>query len=363
MVRESLDKRVVGIDGQWSTSMSVLYQTPHGKKFSEPTREPKGLRVLLTVQCKCGILLIKAAPSEHSKHVLDAIEEAVGSNGKRQVIMIFSDSAVSIDFAAAKQKFVNLKAIAQDPIHLALRVEKVTGENINALSALLRRCLVKWKVGAGAGERYYTKGSPGDTHSTLDDVLGSMSDAVAAARVAAIKQELFPDRAYASVASFVLDVAAICKTHPTIAARPIKGEKTTAFGSLRNSTTLQGLQFLRNGSRFAAKNRDASLMYGTTRNEAFHKQLKSFFRNIMLQLGRNLTNISAVATIAKLVAAFSSQLDTSTTKGEAELLRAAAAHWIENPITFVPLMNHKTQPNPVVDVDTLPASAKRIRRT
>jgi hypothetical protein len=142
----------------------------------------------------------------------------------------------------------------------------------------------------------------------------------------------------------------------------VKDGKTTVFGSLVNATTSHGLGFLRNGSRFAAKNRDVQLMYGTTRNEAFHKQLVSFFRNVMLQSSRNLTNISAVATLAKLVAAFTSHIDTSIVVDEHEMLRAAADHWLENPITFLPLMNHKTQPNPVVDVDALPASAKRIRR-
>ena len=56
--RKSVDKGVIAIDGQYSTLLSVLYQTPHGQKIDRSvTSDQQDLRTVLSVQCKDAVLL------------------------------------------------------------------------------------------------------------------------------------------------------------------------------------------------------------------------------------------------------------------------------------------------------------------
>ena len=72
--RKQADKRVVGIDGQYSVLMSVLYQTQLGtepdKTVAQPTEQ---LHVVLSVQCQDTILLVKPAPWETYPYLVDAL--------------------------------------------------------------------------------------------------------------------------------------------------------------------------------------------------------------------------------------------------------------------------------------------------
>ena len=51
--RRTADKTVIGIDGQYSTLLSVLYQQKHGKRTVASSENP-GLHVQLSVQCPGG---------------------------------------------------------------------------------------------------------------------------------------------------------------------------------------------------------------------------------------------------------------------------------------------------------------------
>ena len=64
--------------------------------------------------------------------------------------------------------------------------------------------------------------------------------------------------------------------------------------SLAFATAPRQVEYLLNLSRCAARRPEVDVPYGTTRNEAAHNQLKSYFRNVILQTGRNAQMIAAV---------------------------------------------------------------------
>ena len=104
-------------------------------------------------------------------------------------------------------------------------------------------------------------------------------------------------------------------------------------------------------------------MYGTTHNEAFHSQLKPFYRNIMIETARDARTVSAVATTAKLIAGYAKYHTILTTPHEDhESLRAAAAAFVREGGAVRPKMNHEAVHHPAVDQDALPPYAKRLRK-
>ena len=75
------------------------------------------------------------------------------------------------------------------------------------------------------------------------------------------------------------------KRFPLMMERKVEGH-TTILASLTHATSPNQLAYLQNFGLFVAKHPHIDVMYGTTRNEAFHKQLLSFFRNVMFQTSR-----------------------------------------------------------------------------
>ena len=104
-------------------------------------------------------------------------------------------------------------------------------------------------------------------------------------------------------------------------------------------------------------------MYGTTRNEAFHQQLKSYFRNVMLQTRRHAKVVFKVATLGKVLAGTLTKIDLiHTSDKEHELLCAGAEFFKQGCMKFRPQLRLLTKVNEQVDESLLPSNAKKIRK-
>ena len=137
---------------------------------------------------------------------------------------------------------------------------------------------------------------------------------------------------------------------------------TTVLSSLQHATSSQNLGYLMNLSLFAKRNPTVEIIFGTTRNEAFHMQLKSFFRNIYHQTGRNATLIYQVATLVKLIAGNISKCSATSVFREHQLLRSVVATMRARTEPLTPKIRCKARKNPKVDVDSLPPKAKTLRK-
>ena len=358
--REEADKTVIGIDGQYSTLLSVLYQTQHGASGAE---RKTGVHVQLSVQCMDSVLLVKPAPSEAFVHAKKALLEAVGSaNGAMQVRMICSDAPISLEETALRAAFPRLQCLSKDPLHIALKVEQASGEKRTPLSNLIRRCIVKFSKGLDDGKPYYRGQRRRTDSQSLEDAMSSLSDAAAARAMSAIKAEGYPERPYRNAVSFIKDIASLCHMFPREMGKTT-GKKTTVLGSLGYATSPAQLEYLLNLGRFIARNPGVQTMYGTTRNEAFHMQLKAFFRNVFIQTERNARAVSSVCTFAKLLAGWARKsLPLTERHQERELLHAALCALTQHPPKIAPKLRLERSANPQVDVDRLPSSAKVLRR-
>ena len=185
---------------------------------------------------------------------------------------------------------------------------------------------------------------------SLDDVISNMTRRTADRLRKAIEHDSYPTKSYRRATDFLKDVAALCKVFPS-EMRKRTDKKTTIKGSLRYATRPVALEYLMNGSRFAARHPDIDVMAGTRRNEAYHLQLKFMFRNIMHQTSRNAEVVAGVASLIKLLAAYvQNGSDFTINHREHSLLNQIASSFMANPIKFRPLMDHRRVSNPKVRV-------------
>ena len=207
--------------------------------------------------------------------------------------MIFSDFPEALDTLDLRNVFVNLKCVSKDPIHVALAIEKASGEKCTRLSSMVRRCLLKFRVASPDPSIFYVKGGARLVCPTLQTCMQTMTQRMATRRHSAIMSERYEQQPYATGRGFLMDVAALCKVFPESLKNRLKDG--SVLSSLAHATRPEGLEYLMNFARFVQRYPQETVPYGTTRNEAFHRQLKSFFRNIMHQSARNARIVCDIA--------------------------------------------------------------------
>ena len=108
----------------------------------------------------------------------------------------------------------------------------------------------------------------------------------------AIEKEGYTEEPYKTEMASVKDVAALAKGFPKQMKRKVES-KVTVMGPLTAAMRPEATGYMMNMAKFAARNPSVKLMYATTPKEAFHKQLKSFFRNVIFQTGRHAEGAAA----------------------------------------------------------------------
>lgn len=369
--RSSVEKRIVEIDGQFSTLLSVVYQTPHGSKHLPPydssetgcdkDAAPRAflLKVFHTVRSSGVALLVEPQPSEHWEYQLDSLRKATEGvthqstlESRGQVELIYSDSPVSLDEAPVYTTFPSLKAIAKDPVHVALAVEKPgDGKARHAMTSILRRCLYRFRHGADDGLPYYKSGGNVPAALDLKTLIRDMSEQTAKRRVALMEKPGFADMPYFALDEFVRDVAALAIVYPSVVRRRTKN-KGTVLSSLAFATSPKELQYLHNGPKYVTHQRNIAQRvclnassdgmsfvgvcnvsrsntrfhpYGTAGCETVQNELVNYFRHVINQRDRHARVRGFMFTLRKLVEgggrAAMLQRTISTDRISARLLR------------------------------------------
>jgi len=117
-----------------------------------------------------------------------------------------------------------------------------------------------------------------------------------------------------------------------------------------------------NFARFVDRFPHIEMMYGTTRNEAFHKQQTTSFRNVMIQTMRRARLICDMVLLVRLVAGMLKRHDYTTAQHDHELLGQAALLLLEGPLPFEPHLSVMTAPNPKVHLTSLRVCPQTIRK-
>ena len=359
--RDGLDTRVLKIDGQYSAFLSILFQSKHGTTRA-PNPFAPNLHVALTVLSVDGVLNVHPASSESKENQYTAINEGLGRIAKSTVLTIVSDNPVEMDCAQTYRTYDCLECLIKDPLHIPLKAEQAFKEKTVEMTALMRRCAIKFKHGYDDRQPFYKKSTGGTGSSTLPAVKASMTPATAQRRINAIKRDTYPEEPYTSASDFVKDLSAIAIKFPKQMRRKIKNgkTKTTVYGSIVHATKREGLGYLFNHSRFLARHADIPLFYGTTASEAFHNQFKAFFRNVFHQTGRNARLVCRVVVLAKLLVAKLRKDNPHVHMPEHELLQLAVQNIQGSHSRFSPSFDVQRVDNPRVNVDLLPREAKRL---
>jgi hypothetical protein len=363
--RREFPKDMITIDGQWSSLLSVLYQHKHGQR--KPTQvnqfDPRK-HVALSVRCPEAVLGIKAQPSEKLEYQLEALQEAVGVDGPSKVRALGSDRPDELDDPATHTCFYNLECVFGDAMHISFKVEQAKGSIAKSFGGVLKRCLAKFKYASADRSPYYKKGGPLPRAQTLEVAMASMTRQTAKGHMRKIRTNSYPQCAYDSANAFVIDLAAMCITHPGAMNKRIHdgGKSTTVLSSLKFATSPSKMGYLMNGPKFGARNPQLKAAFGTLANEAFHRQLVSFFRNIYVQTGRNADRVLNIMTFVKLVGAQLQKTSRTAPLREHELMRMAANFIMSSDAKFVPRVVAKTVHNAKVDLSSLPQGVRVARK-
>ena len=103
----------------------------------------------------------------------------------------------------------------------------------------------------------------------------------------------YADLAFSVIEHLIEDVAAICKQFLSMLRR-CTGKTSTVRSSLIDAFSPGKMGQV---CSLCRSNPDVATPTGTTANEAFANQLKSWFRNVNFQKGRNAVNVLGVATL------------------------------------------------------------------
>ncbi len=256
-------KRVMCIDGQYSTLMSVVYQKPHGSDSANQDCGKTDIHVFHTVRADSATLLVKPQYSEAQSCQLDSLSEATAGAtvestraARAEVELLFSDSPSALDDDVSKRgrtslysTFPNLLCVAKDPIHVALRVELARGGAVSPCSVCIRRCMVKFRRGGDDGCEYFRKGMRVPECLRLRDAIHAMSERVSEKRVSRIEKSGYTEMPYFTSKDFVLDIAAIAVKYKKEWRRKTSS-KSTVLSSLAFATSPMEIQYLFNGARY-----------------------------------------------------------------------------------------------------------------
>ena len=117
-----------------------------------------------------------------------------------------------------------------------------------------------------------------------------------------------------------------------------------------------------NFARFVARNLTIPMPYGTTRNEAWHKELKAFFANVYYQTGRNAAIVGKIATLVKLIAGVLDKEVTTSHGRQHQLMHAAMIAWSRSNVALVPKIACQATSNPHVQMHVLPVGVTVCRK-
>ena len=362
LCRVQADTTVLAIDGQYSSVLNVLYQVPHGRARSSTPSDVTDIHTMLTVTCPDGVLDIVPSHSEGFPDLRSALLRSVGDGGTGRTRLIASDSPCTLDVPALFVEFPALECVAGDPLHVVLRVEKSSAEKKTRLSKGLRVCTGKLRAGFEDGQPYFRHTMVVPEHVGLDSEFASMGSVWRRFRSTRIfESREYADLPYTRAADFVRDIAALAQSFPEQMPRKTKN-KTTVYASLCESFQPRNLEYLLNYGRFVARNSNQVVPYGTTSNEAFHNELKGCFSCVLHMTQRYVVAHARVISGMKLIAGFLKKQNFTRVYEQAALVRSFCARLQEEALDFSPLLRFDRRPNPIVDVDSLDAAAKRLRK-
>ena len=250
--------QVLSHDATFKSLFSIIGQVPMSQK-------PNEAHALHSILGKSGALPgLSAQASEGLACFERACKAILPPEARSTTEWIFSDSPAAIDHV--RELFPNLQGMAEDGLHLALRVEACFGEKRTALSreiiALQRKFMVPASGRIHRGE-LPAAGEEGKWPAKADNM-----------QARGREWNAYVQEPYASHQDYIDDLASLTVRFATdMGRKDSKGR--TVFQILQSGAAYQHYAYLLNGSRATAalSLQDRQMLsWGTTANEAVHFQ-------------------------------------------------------------------------------------------
>ena len=359
--RSEMDLTVLGIDGTYKGAMNILYQVPHGHKREADCREADE-HALLSVACNSGILFVALYTYEAIiDNLVGALLRAVGGQGTGSTRLVFHDFPQHIDQPLLHERFPNLDAVAADLLHVPLRIEKASNEHPTRLSVNVRRCMQKVRLGLDDGLPYFRAGAEPPSQPTFSEAIGKMRKQRAAQLVARVaNDDEYMGIPYPNANALLDDIAALVKISPE--ANGTTKRSKAVLASITDSFLPRNREYLLNFARFVSRNPDLEIMFGTTPNEAYHKEFAGYCSGIRTPTARCIKGIAQVATTGKLTANVLKVRQFAPAQSQSESMRRYCAALEARPLVFRPLLRVKARCDGKAKKDNASARAKGMRR-
>ena len=247
-----------------------------------------------------------------------AIAEVLPQAARDTVKYIFSDSPTSVEGAA--EVLPNLEAVAEDALHLVLRVEACTGEKRTALSSCLLKIQTRFRLPYAAPFfRGHAVEDPPDAGNWSDNLMDKEATETDWDKKAA--------KPYCNHQEYINDIQALCTAFPDNMGHKDKKGRTIRQ-ILKAGASYTHFRYLWNGSHIISALHDVLppaelqlLSFGTCSNEALHFQLKACQEQIIQQHIQTFPPQLAAFSLAKMLAHHSAAyFHTLAQRKESEIL-------------------------------------------
>ena len=249
-----------------------------------------------------------------------AVAQVLPHDARMTVKYMFSDNPASVE--GSTDVLPNLEAVAEDALHLVLRVEACTGEKRTALSSNLLRIMLRFRLPCAGS--FFHGGTDGDDEHDA----GQWSDGVAKDGVPADWDwDARVTKPYSGHQEFINDIEVLCAQHLDQMKRKDKKGRTIQQ-VLKAGTSYTHFRYLWNGSHIIAALHQAMppkevelLSFGTCSNEALQFQLKVCQEQIIQQHIQTFPPQLEAFSLAKLLAHHSAAYSpTLAQRKESEIL-------------------------------------------
>ena len=348
--------KILSHDATFKSMFSIIGQ----EKMAQKQGEQHALHSVLGMTGALAGLSMQQ--TEGPKCFQQACEDILPLEARNTTLWVFTDTPDTVNLA--KSCFANLQGVAEDPLHLVLRVEACFGEKRTQLSSELLRIQKKFHV-AAEGPIYNGQGpqphdEEGRWNANRQNVLHDERD-----------WEKYTQEPYTHHQAYIDDILDLTlKFSDQMRRKNSKGQ--TVRQILLHGASFHHFGFLQNGCHLRATltpQQQALLGLGTAANEALHSEFNATQRQVIQQHLDAMTIVLRSFVFNKLAAHNSAAYSPTTAqRSQAQIQSLMAGEMARsfflpfNDGAFVPVTNRQRVRQPVHQFNSAQARAFKALR-
>ena len=299
------ERLVLSRDATYKVLNSLIGQNRHGKGAATDGE----LHTRHTLRGMTGAMPgVSLKYSESGRNSISAMQEILPLTARASCLFLFTDNPRSLQelakegSIAAKETFPNLKALREDPLHLALRVENCLGCRRNRRSSDVLKLQLKFCSGMKPKHVFFRSNANPRKQTSWEAASASEEDAKRLA--IALENDEYLLTPFNSHAEYVRALACVAILHAkSMGSRDSKGR--SVLSALKAGARYEHFGYLQNGAlclSLLGKEKLNLLPVGTASNEALRAELRIWAERVTTQHEERLLLVLRIFTIMKLLA-------------------------------------------------------------